>query len=165
MKHFGLGVWILTYREEFEVLQEKADNLLKAIADQTTLVATLIGHLPTYVDKIQKDLRGDLRKLSVSTNLGKMLVAAKGLIGNIDKEMDQLRKLQSECRTAHQQAAAAFPDYQKFYMNSNGRFPSGARIFFQSEKGGTATRLASPQQPSVPMASLSDVMLSRRFQR
>jgi hypothetical protein len=162
---FGVGVAILMHREQFEIEHDKVDVLMQAIDAQTKVCSSLIGHLPTYIDQIQKDLRGDLRKLSVSKNLGTMLTGTKGLMASIHKEIGKLAKLQSECRAALERAALELPDCAKFI--TNGRHDTVPnRIMFQMEKGGTAAQLqmSGTKHPSV-LASLSDTQLARRFSK
>ena len=154
----------MTYREKFEDEVERINVKMQAIADQTALVAKIQRSLSR---SLEKAFEGDLQKnVAGATEFRKRLTVCKReLMPAVRAEMEKLLTLQSECREAQTRARSALPDYAKFLTNGREDTVPG-RTIFQAEKGGTASPLKMPvQKQSIPMASLSDVQLARRFQR
>jgi len=161
----GIGIQIMQHREQFEIEIAKVHSLMEAISAQTERVATLQAELSKfYVEKVY-GFDGDLQKFAGAADFGKNLTTCRDLIGKIRTEMDAISRLQGECGQAQDRARAALPDCAKWMTNGRLDVPPGGRTFFLAEKGGKQIPTSGAKPPVDPQASLSDVQLSRRFQK
>jgi hypothetical protein len=109
----GIGVAIMTHREEFEIEYEKVTDLMAQLADRSAAIAKMQSDL---LQSVEKSMHGDkhLHKLAGSVEFGKRLTATKDLVDRVIVEIDQMKKLQDQCRAALDRAKAVLPDYAKW---------------------------------------------------
>jgi hypothetical protein len=159
----GIGVFIMTYREQLELEHEQVDTLIDQIGDRGKVIADLHGELSKSLAKVIGS--GDLKKFTAK-DYGAGLAVTLTLVDQVNAEIQELGKLQGECRLALERAKAAMPAYAAFVTNGRHDTVPG-RTFFLAGKAETS-RFEPPtprQSPVDPRATLSDVQLSRRFQR
>jgi len=154
----------MTYRTRFEKEKERVDSLMEQISEQSTLVAKLLGRVSRSVERAI-DANGSLHKAAEYTE---QLATTMGIVDQIQPEIKKLTSLQDEARDALDRARDAFPSYEAWVSNmATVPLPAiGGGQVFLAQKGGDVARLpTSEAKPADPRASLSDVMLSRRFQK
>lgn len=166
IKFGGIGVWIVNFKDKFELEVERIDGMIEAISDQTKKVATLQEDFSKfYLEKLY-GFDGSLQKLA---DFGKRLTTCKGLISEIHEAIGTLETLQSECRAAQDRASAALPGFAMYLTEGRLAAVPGRKFFLASKNAGAASADAAPfalpaQNRSIdPTASLLDVALSRRF--
>jgi hypothetical protein len=133
MKAFGIGVYVMTYREQLELVHDQVDTLIDQIADRGKVISALHGDLSKSLEKVI-GIGGDLKKFS-ATAYGSSLAVTLALADRINAEIEELGKLQGECRLALARAQAAMPAYAAYVTNGRHNTVPG-RVFLASKSGG-----------------------------